>query len=299
MYREFLGTFWSDIRSLNDPAEGFRFAVEDLTFGEVSFRAYDRGPSYVERNAAKIRQEGSDFFQIHVLSGGSATLQTNDREVRVQPGELLMLDMGQPSHVFSDHSTADLIQLTRSMVSTLFDDVGTLHGRPHRNVFAQLLGDHLASVRRNMQTVDGLPQVTDITARVLAATLAPSRDNLAIADRPLGDLLQQRAARFIGNHLRDAGLSPDSIAAALGVSRRTLYRAFEASGGVMREIQSQRLDYAHSLLLQAGASRRIKTVAFMLHFGGESQFARSFKRKFGYSPSEVSDLARSGEPWRT
>ena len=46
----------------------------------------------------------------------------------------------------------------------------------------------------------------------------------------------------------DLPVAIDAVAAAVGVSRATLYRAFDGEGGVKKFIQDRRLHHARSVL---------------------------------------------------
>lgn len=86
------------------------------------------------------------------------------------------------------------------------------------------------------------------------------------------------------------------MAAALHVSRATLYRRFEAEGGIVHYIRQRRLLRAHPL--PAGNAQRVfpKRLADELGFNCAAQFSRSFRAQFGYSPSEVGELAMQSGP---
>jgi len=60
--------------------------------------------------------------------------------------------------------------------------------------------------------------------------------------------LRQRAMRFIDAQLSRGPIETARIAQALGVSRSSLYRAFEATGGVQACILSRRLDRVYVVL---------------------------------------------------
>ncbi|WAP71367.1 AraC family transcriptional regulator [Jiella pelagia] len=80
----------------------------------------------------------------------------------------------------------------------------------------------------------------------------------------------------------------------MGLSRSTLYRLFEPFGGVAAYILERRLEQAYRALGDSRDLRLIGTIAHGLGFAGESQFSRSFRQRFGRTPSEVRRLARDG-----
>lgn len=92
--------------------------------------------------------------------------------------------------------------------------------------------------------------------------------------------------RHIDAHLGDPRLSPASIAAALHISRSTLYAAFDADG-VAAEIRRRRLDRAHALLQDPAGTLPIAAVAARVGIPDAARFSRAFRRRYGITPSEL------------
>jgi AraC-like DNA-binding protein len=75
------------------------------------------------------------------------------------------------------------------------------------------------------------------------------------------------------------------------MSRSNLYRLFEDAGGVARYIQRQGLLEAQAVLSDPATTQSISAIAENLCFADGCSFTRTFKREFGYSPSEVRSAA--------
>ncbi|NJO84573.1 MAG: helix-turn-helix transcriptional regulator [Blastochloris sp.] len=71
------------------------------------------------------------------------------------------------------------------------------------------------------------------------------------------------------------------------MSRSSLYRLFEADGGVAAYIQRARLKAAHAALCRQDDKSTIHVVAESVGFTDASSFSRSFRREFGCSPSDL------------
>jgi AraC-like DNA-binding protein len=104
-----------------------------------------------------------------------------------------------------------------------------------------------------------------------------------------------RAVDYIERNLTSRTLTPASVADAIHVSRSTLYRMFEASGGVNRYIVRARLDRAWRDLSGPGRVRRISEVAFGLGFQSDAHFCRVFRRAFGVTPGQINGAARAAD----
>ena len=104
-----------------------------------------------------------------------------------------------------------------------------------------------------------------------------------------------RAARLevikedIARNLADDRLSAQTLARRHAVSQRQLQRLFEESGVTFTEyLVAQRLGRAHALFSDpAGRQRALTAIAFDVGFSDLSYFNRTFRRRYGASPSEI------------
>ena len=89
------------------------------------------------------------------------------------------------------------------------------------------------------------------------------------------------------------GLSIGAIAARHRLSARYVRMLFESEGTSVTDfVREERLKRARSLLLSPRfAGRRIAEIAYEVGFNDLSYFNRSFRRRFGRSPSELRELA--------
>lgn len=84
-----------------------------------------------------------------------------------------------------------------------------------------------------------------------------------------------------------AGITPESIGRALGVSRSRLYALLKPHGGVRRFVQGRRLLWVHAALAAPGPRKSIMALAERYGFGSHAHLSRAFRQQFGYSPSDV------------
>lgn len=159
-----------------------------------------------------------------------------------------------------------------------------------------MLADYLVSLDRRLPSVtrEEMPALAQATRAVLAACFAPTPGRLAEAAAPLSQTLLEKARAHVRAHLREPGLSPESVGRALGLSRSRLYRLFEHLGGVNRYIQRQRLLAALAALSDPANGEAIVHIAEGLGFLDASGFSRAFKAEFGVSPSDARAAGLSG-----
>lgn len=136
--------------------------------------------------------------------------------------------------------------------------------------------------------------VTDVLAADLGATLCHRLQRLADPDmdahpRLLGIL------DYIDAHLGECELDERMIRDAFGLSRPTLYRLFQALGGVARYIRERRLWLAHRHL-QRHPDCSLTWLLYEVGFASERQFQRAFQARFGMSPAGWRHACRQPRP---
>jgi AraC-like DNA-binding protein len=126
-------------------------------------------------------------------------------------------------------------------------------------------------------------------------------DLVALALRTSGDVARAagqrggRAARLaavkndILAHLLDPDLSVGAVAKRQGLTPRYIHMLFKDEGVTFSEyVLAERLDWARRTLADpAYSGRAIGEIAFASGFGDLSYFNRTFRRRFGGTPSEV------------
>jgi len=97
-----------------------------------------------------------------------------------------------------------------------------------------------------------------------------------------------RLRQYIEDNLDDPGLYASSIAAAHGISVRTVHLAFAGTGTtVSRWIRDRRLRVCYRELARGGAHQTVTDIAFRWGFNDMAHFSRTFKQAFGVTPSGV------------
>lgn len=156
--------------------------------------------------------------------------------------------------------------------------------------FAAILRNHillLSALLPTMQRRD-LPLVADATAALLAVCLVQGPADGGQAGHPTPSVRRAEVERIIRRNLSSARLDPARISALAGISRSTLYRLFEETGGVARYVRARRLELARDDLCNpALAHRSIGEIAQQHGLYCAASFCRSFRQTFGRTPSEV------------
>lgn len=95
-----------------------------------------------------------------------------------------------------------------------------------------------------------------------------------------------RAERHVLARLGEPDLGPATIAAALGISRATLYRLFAPLGGVMAYVQEQRFQALRAALADPLETRSLTRLAEAHGIAGSAQLSRGFRARYGATPRD-------------
>lgn len=96
--------------------------------------------------------------------------------------------------------------------------------------------------------------------------------------------IRSQALNIIDSSYSDPTTSVDTIAKALGFSRRQMYRIFQGREvSLARMIKERRIDRAEHLL-KLVPRKSIASIAEECGFAGPDQFSRAFRERHGYSP---------------
>jgi AraC-like DNA-binding protein len=94
--------------------------------------------------------------------------------------------------------------------------------------------------------------------------------------------------RFLAEHIGDRQLGPDVLCKRFALSRSSLYRMFNDSGGIQAMILSMRLRAVHRDIASGRfADQPLSGIAERRGVMDIRSFRRVFVREFGYTPSDL------------
>ncbi|KFG97188.1 hypothetical protein GQ56_0111565 [Burkholderia paludis] len=247
----------------------------------------DHAASYrAIRTQRKIRADGVDHFYLRLQLTASPA----------DEGRLCLFDMSRPFDCMSTAGDVVGLMIRRDTLHSLSPDRLGVAVHP---AMSAVLAEHLLTLRRNMEKLGAgdIPHVMRATDNLLRAGLMRPGDTRNDG-WSAGDLASFRRARqYIDANMARADLTPGKIGEAIGVSRAKLYQLFRGDGGIMRQIQRQRLDRAHDVLMNPDMPKaRISDIAWQHGFADEKYFSRVFRARFGCMPREVMGLRHAQRP---
>ncbi|WP_087003988.1 helix-turn-helix domain-containing protein [Rhizobium sullae] len=291
-WRESIAVVFDVERLSHDADATFDARVEAFQLGDMVVTNADLGGQRYVRSPARLRQDGMDHFVLNLYRTGGWRAQTPRGEFKGAAGQVSVLDLS--CELISDEPDCSLVALflPRSLLEDRLPNLGALHGSAPSGPHAVLLAEYIDILARRLPSLPAGDEqaLSRATCEMLTACLAPSLANVEAARPGLELVLQRRAKRYVEAHLDSADLNIDAICNAVGVSRRTLYRLFDREGGVLRYVQSRRLERVRAALADPCETRRISDVAAEFGFLRGDHFARAFKHLYGRSARDVRNL---------
>lgn len=279
--------------STPNPAAGFFARSSAWVVDGMIVTISNLGPIGIERSEARIRGDSVDHYVVAVLIEGTVwELFVEGSEVRVDPGEICILDMTRPMRSDAGPGTTIIVLMPRQMLDEALPPQD-VHGIVLDAPAGRLLTDYLTALVRRLPTLAATdaPAIARGTRDLLAATLGTARKRSAPAGS--GTVLL-RAKRHIAKHLA-GDLSAGALSAAMGVSRSTLFRTFEHMEGLEGFVQARRLARAHELLVRSDSPSSISQIAFAVGFKSGAHFSRAFRGAYGYTARDL----QAGHPDRS
>ncbi|MCP3403450.1 helix-turn-helix domain-containing protein [Bradyrhizobium sp. CCGB20] len=255
---------------------------------------YDRTPAHVARGAM-------DHFQITLCVEGGMQFSSGRREVTLRPGDIVLIDMAQPNRTVlragSGRTRLMVIILQRAMLAPRLahPDSATATLLPSDHPHARLLASHYAALGLPPEPEAGSTGATiEAIADIVAAAAGGTADIAAGVERAERHLYLAMIKRHIAQNLETDALSVEELCRHFQISRATLYRLFEADGGLAHYVREQRLNLAfRGLLSPATQDNRLIDLAVGMRFSSDSTFIRAFRRKFGVTPGELREMAET------
>lgn len=248
----------------------------------------------------KPRHDSSDKLAlIYVTQGHVLGRYEDTADTVTKAGEFLLFDARKPTRLRFCQPRFIQINLPRRRLQHLLNTHGAseaLNRALSRSGLADLLRSQLAQFRglssglSPEERLAFLQCTEDLASLVLESTYFNTR--LPETDRLDG--LYVAAKHYIDSNLGGHLLNGACIAAALGCSRSSLYRAFARHGLRLAEyIREQRLQRLAQLLQRSGVEPSIAQLAASCGLYDAPNLSRLFRRRFGESPKDFRARQRS------
>ncbi len=240
------------------------------------------------------------FFLMRQISGEIGLRFGSDAPVVLGQGDVLLMSPYSPCEYLSAHANEVAVIPFPFEFGGGEAPVLAACGRPIAagSASGAVLGSALEALLAGQGPSDPADQqvMREVIRNLLARVVAPPPDTGGAHALGRAEGLMRRARSLVLANLDNPDLSPDALAAGIGVSRRHLYRAFAEHGQTPANwIWGLRTEHAHLRLIspdQRGKS--LTQLAFEVGFNDMAHFSRAYRARFGCSPRQARMAALNG-----
>jgi AraC-like DNA-binding protein len=257
-------------------------------FGEILVGSVAAPGQRLERDARMIARQGIDHVLLQFYAAGRSRITVGARDYVVQPSQMVAFDLCQPILVEADAVSATNLMLPRKLLADHLPAIESHHGEPldyGAEPVRRLFHTYLTTLAASAERIEPhqTRKLAEAAANLCGACFTPGEGTVPVA-HPLAAIAVRQ---FIEAEMGSDAFGVETIVARFGLSRATLYRLFDAEGGVANYIRERRLLRAIRLLTQPGGRPRVSSVAYATGFSDEKTFSRAFRRRFGFLPREA------------
>jgi AraC-like DNA-binding protein len=278
----------------HDDRREYHARISRQRLGRLVVLECEADPCLGTRGERELEITEGEWLAVLMNLGGREVIEQNGRRVDMRPGSVLIWDGNRPAffEVIQPLRKRTLL-VPRPLIIELcgsLDDVSAVALEPFP--ITDLLRTFIGDLRGRWETLDPDGQAAGERA-VLELLAAALTSHVGVSRATMHAALFARICASIDEGLADPGLRPPLIAAAHGISLRTLHTVFAEHGeSVAGYIRRRRLERCREELLRPGPMS-ITDMAFRWGFTDSAHFSRTFKAEYGLSPRE---LRRAGVP---
>ena len=240
------------------------------------------------RRSRKQADHASETMFLTRWVGSAIRGLVDDQTLDYDPRGVYLMDNGVAVSIVQSRNRHEGIEIPKSLLGYDPDQHATLICLSRSPVLKDVLNadlDHIFEGLNGRNVLDR-NRVQRVLATVKVAIGSEHQDG--DIRRRARDGVADLICRFIEHRLDDPNLSTGLILKNFGVSRASLYRMFEAKGGVRQYISERRVIRA---VMELGARPlvrgEISAVAEKWGFASIQRFNRSVRRQFGVAPSAL------------
>lgn len=282
------------------------FPLDVTVDADTPFTAQSRLAGYAQcrmaqvaagRHVASMSQANCDdlgqrYVKILWELDGAGWLEQAGQGVCLQPGHFTIYEASRPYSIQMEAGSAFVVLLCEVAPNDLLTSLAQrVAGRALPTTGGAAVA--LAAVQEMVAQGQAIGQGSRFTVVEFVSTLLAQQVKALEGERGARQKRSQEellceALQYIKCHMDDSDLSPDRIASALSVCRRTLYHAFSSIDETPQAtVQRLRLERCREMLAQPGGARPTVTeLALQYGFSDPAYFARLFRKRFGITPSQ-------------
>lgn len=282
----------ADLQPAAPRSEGFRARSELYQLGSTFLTNYSLPSLRVDYGHHAVRRSRLDHWCFGVMTQGRLSVDSGTRGFGAATGDMALYSYAMPFSGKMDVAEYSSLFFSRDEFWDIADELDRASQLLVKGPMSHIVADFLLSVknRAGHLTVADAAAVNAAFGALVRAMVRQTPATLEAARTSIAAIQFDRVRRFIAENLKSPDLTPDTICARLGVSRRKLYYLFQRHGGVAAFIRNRRLAACYEALTKSCERKLVGRVAGEYGFANASAFSRQFQQRYGFSPHE----ARSG-----
>ena len=277
-----LYTNGADVIRLDGP---FRARVTGWRFRHMLL--FDRHLSgMAHAREERVQTDGFDHIVLHHVLAGTLTGGPRSGFERAGPGDVVFLDTRRGHRTEARDLHVVTASIARELALASLGSLGALHGLVAHAPDTAMLSDFLQSLVRHAPVLDDRHDGAFARALIelLPTALGGPRD-VAVEARRQEHLRREAVEQLIDREIANPHLTGAVIAERVGVSRATLYRLYQRSGGIARHVRRRRID-AVRRALEGPDDRELVALAHDYGLGDEAALVRAFRADQGIAPAD-------------
>lgn len=301
-WRDSIGVMFDVAPDPLAPAGAFDAEVEAFMIGDLLVGRCRASAQKFDRRALRIASDGIDHYMFQVFRAGGVDMQVGSRRLTAGSGLVVGFDLAEILDSWNEGFDALTVMVPRARLAPLLDLPDSIHGaQVPATGLGYLLAENIAMVFREAPTLTmaEAQSLAGVLLQLIASAFNSRADDTTTVRRSLEFNQARRIRTYILEHLKDPELGPETVAAACGVSRATLFRLFQGQGGVRGFIMEQRLRASLRTLVDPSTrASPVSQIAYRFGFASPSHFTRVFRERFGVTPTEAREAAGSVRRWQ-
>lgn len=274
-----------------EPAS-FTGELSDWQLGGVSLSRLTSEALQYRRLPHHFKGERDEHFLVTVPARSEIFFAQAGKDVRCNPGGFI-LERSQEPYEFSHADPADLWVMKveakalglRLRAPDRFCSMQFNAAEGAGGLFTDML--HLIPMRFDAMSVEVRETVGKQLIDLLVLALKADERTLTTGTSTVREAHLTRIESVVRKNLGDAGLDPETIARACGISTRYLHELFRDTNQTVGSwIRDQRLEAAREALTDRSNKQSLAEIAYRFGFGDQAQFSRAFRSAYGMAPKD-------------